>query len=305
MPILDRLPARFHLSTAWAIAAALLLLLGWLRQSTDAEYAFATAIIVPVFLVAWFGGFVHGLVASVLAAAMWIVADVLSERDFGSASTPYVNGAIRLATYCFISYLAERIRALLAREAEMATQDSLTGLLNQRAFYEAGQAEAQRAARYAHPMAIVFLDLDDFKVVNDTRGHEAGDQALVAVGEALRKALRSTDTVARLGGDEFAVLMHEIDEKSAVQAARKIAEAVESALEGYPPVTASIGVVWYERPRGDFKPMLQAADSQMYEVKHGGKGKLRVRKFAHKGGESKAGARTPPRPAGRATGEAG
>lgn len=299
MPLLDKLPVRPKLSTAWAIALSLLLLLGWLRQLTDAEYAFASAIIVPVFLVAWYGGFGHGMAASILAAVMWILGDLLSGREFGRSSTPYVNGVVRLATYCFIAYLAGRIHALLRREAEMATQDSLTGLLNQRAFFGAGQAEAQRASRYSHPMAVVFLDLDDFKVINDTRGHEAGNEALVAVGQALRKSLRTTDAVARLGGDEFAVLLREIDERSAVQAARKLSEAVEEALEDYPPVSASIGVVWYERPKGDFKPMLQAADAEMYEVKHGGKGTFRVRRFASKGRDgpgSSAGPGAPPPP---------
>ncbi len=218
-----------------------------------------------------------------------------SDREFGKSSIPWVNGVVRLATYCFIAYLAGRIRTLLEREAALATQDSLTGLLNQRAFYQAGQAESDRASRYAHPMAVVFLDLDEFKTINDTRGHEVGNEALVAVGEALKKSLRATDAVARLGGDEFAVLLHEIDEQSAVQAARKISEAIEAALKEYPPVSASIGVVWYERPKGDFKPMLQAADAEMYEVKHGGKGTFRVRKFVHReAGDGSARRANPP-----------
>lgn len=291
MSLLDKLPGRLQLAAVWAAATGLSLLLGWLRQHTDAEYAFASAIIVPVFLVAWFGGLAQGIAASVLAACMWVAGDLLSGREWTKGWIPFVNGLVRLATYCFIAFLAARIRALLRHQAEMATRDSLTGLMNQRAFFEAGQAEALRASRYGHPMAVVFLDLDDFKVLNDTLGHDAGNEALVAVGDALTKALRSTDSVARLGGDEFAVLLHEIGEKSAVAAARKMSEKVEAALEAYPPVTASIGVVWYEWPRGEFKAMLKAADAQMYEVKHGGKGRFRVRKFAAKGKDAKGHAR--------------
>lgn len=292
MSLLDKLPGRLQLAAAWAIAIGLLLPLGWLRLSTEAEYAFASAIIVPVLLVAWAGGFAHGVAASVLAACMWIAGDLFSGREWTKGWIPYVNGAVRLATYCLIAFLAARIRELLRELAAMATKDSLTGLMNQRAFFEAGQAEALRASRYGHPMAVVFLDLDDFKILNDTLGHDAGNDALVAVGKALTKALRSTDSVARLGGDEFAVLLHEIDEQSAVGAARKMSEKVEAALEAYPPVSASIGVVWYERPRGRFKSMLKAADAQMYEVKHGGKGRFRVRRFAGKGGDAKDHART-------------
>ena len=126
----------------------------------------------------------------------------------------------------------------------------------------------------------MFFDLDDFKVLNDTRGHHAGDKALKAVGAALVNALRATDEVARLGGDEFAVLLHEIDEKAAAQAGQKIAAAVTSALADFAPVSASIGVAWFRRPNGSFQTMIQAADALMYEVKHGGKGGFRVQSFA-------------------------
>ena len=281
LPIVGKLPRRAQLTVAWVIALSLITLLALLRHSIEAEYAFASAIIIPVLLVTWAGGIAHGILVSILAASLLVFADILSDRAFIQSWIPITNGFTRLATYCFIAYLTARVRTLLQREVEFATRDPLTGLLNRRAFMETGETAASRAARYAHPMTVVFLDLDNFKQLNDTRGHSTGDKALKAVGAALAKSLRSTDDVARLGGDEFAILLHEINEKAANQAGQKIAAAVASALAGFAPVSASIGVAWFERPNGSFQSMIQAADALMYDVKHAGKNGLRVRSIAH------------------------
>ena len=279
MPLLSRLSGRGPTAIAWALAIAVISLLGMLRHATEAEYAFASAVIIPVVFVAWTGGLGHGIAVSTLAAGVWIFADLRSGREFGDAWIPLVNGLTRLATYSFVSYLTAQARKLLRLQVEMATHDSVTGLLNQRAFLELGQSEAQRAARYAHPMAVAFLDLDEFKQINDTLGHVVGDEALRAVGAALKRTLRATDSVARLGGDEFAIVLPEIEEKAAVRTGRKIATRVTAALKRFPPASASIGVVWFEQPEGEFEPMLEAADALMYEVKREGKGGFRTQSF--------------------------
>ncbi|MBL0142836.1 MAG: GGDEF domain-containing protein [Betaproteobacteria bacterium] len=254
-------------------------LLGLLRTSTDAEYAFASAAIIPVLLVTWAGGLRQGVLASIFAVAMWVVADALSDREWANAGIALLNGFIRLLTYCFVAYMTSQVRILLNREAELARYDVLTGLLNRRAFLDAGAAEARRASRYPQHLAVAFLDLDDFKKLNDSRGHSAGDTALSAVALALKQALRGTDTMARLGGDEFAIMLPETDLPAATGAGRKIAAAVAEALAPFAPVTASVGVAWFDKPADNFEAMLEAADSLMYEAKRGGKGGLCIRSF--------------------------
>lgn len=138
---------------------------------------------------------------------MWMIADILSGREFAATWIPVVNGLTRMATYAFAAYMTAKVRALLVSVTELATRDALTGLLNRHAFDEVGEAEARRARRYGHDLAIIDLDLDNFKELNDTRDHANGDRALRAVSVALRSALRATDRVARLGGDEFAILI--------------------------------------------------------------------------------------------------
>jgi diguanylate cyclase (GGDEF)-like protein len=252
-------------------------LLGVLRSSTDAEYAFASAAILPVVLVAWAGGAKHGIVAAIAAVTTWIGADILSGRRFDAAWIPYVNGLARLITYSFAALMTARVRALLDRERELSSYDALTGILNRRSFNDIGNQEVARAERYAHAIAVVFLDLDNFKMLNDRQGHGTGDAALTAVASALKSTLRTTDTLGRLGGDEFAIILPEIDHLAANHAAGKIAAAMHMALAEYPPVTASIGLAWFESVRFSFREMMEIADALMYEIKHDGKSNFRVR----------------------------
>lgn len=265
---------------AWVAAVVLIGMLGMVRSSTDAEFAFASAAIIPVLLVAWTCGFRDGATISVLAAGMWVVADIQSGRQFSSDWVPVLNGCTRLATYVFVAYLAARVRTLLAREAELATHDMLTGLLNRRALLVAGEAEASRARRYGHSLTVVFIDLDDFKQLNDTHGHDAGDAALRATAGALRKSLRVSDKVGRFGGDEFAILLPEIGEAAAAEAGRKLVDTITAALAPFPPVSASIGIAWFDSAQADFPAMLKAADALMYEIKQEGKCGMRMRSFA-------------------------
>lgn len=280
MHLLANVPSHNQKLIAWALALAAILLLGFLRSSTEAEYAFASVAIMPVFLVAWTCGFAQGTLVSTLLVMMWLVSDLLSGRHSSEAWIPWINAVTRLATYGFLAYMTAWVRNLLTEVLELATRDTLTGLYNRRAFFEVCEAEVGRAARYDHTLAVVYLDLDNFKQLNDTQGHDAGDAALRAVAFALRQALRATDQIARLGGDEFAVLLPEIDLDAAEEAGIKIAGAVATSLSAYPPVSVSIGVAWFQNWNGSFSAMLSAADTLMYEIKQEGKCGIRVRAFA-------------------------
>lgn len=128
-------------------------------------------------------------------------------------------------------------------------------------------------------MTVIFLDLDDFKQLNGTKGHDAGDAALQAAAKALLSTLRANDWVARLGGDEFAVLLPEIGYEEAVEAGHKISVAVNKALHDFLPVRGSIGIAWFGRVDCTFSAMLKAADELMYEAKASGKNNIRSQSF--------------------------
>jgi len=265
---------------AWLICIGSLLLLGTLRAATDAELAFASFALLPVLAIAWIAGKRNGLLIAFLAAGMWAVGDIASGRQHTAAWIPWANAVTRFLTYGLVALLAGQLRLQFELEYERATHDPLTGLQNRRVFLEAGSEEIDRSKRYSHPIGVIFLDLDDFKKLNDTRGHDAGDQALCRAAEALRAALRTSDRVARLGGDEFAVLLPETGYDAAVEAGRKASVAMNAALAEYPPVTASVGVAWFAAADRSFPEMIKAADQLMYEVKASGKGRMLSRRMA-------------------------
>lgn len=276
---LDTFSTGWHRWAAWFICIGTIILLGALRTETDAEYAFASLALLPVLAITWTEGRRNGLLLAWLAAAMWAIADIASERQFSSTWIPWVNAATRLMTYSLLVILTAQVRLQLERAHELATHDPLTGLLNRRAFFEAGASETERSQRYAHSLSIVFLDLDNFKQLNDSKGHDAGDAALQVTAKALHGTMRSNDRVARLGGDEFAILLPEIGYDAAVEAGRKISVALNKALRDYPPVSASVGVAWFAKVNQPFPEMLKMADELMYEVKESGKGGMRSRRY--------------------------
>jgi diguanylate cyclase (GGDEF)-like protein len=264
---------------AWSVCISLIFAFGALRTQTDVELAFASFGLLPTLFIAWMGGMKNGLVMAFLAAAIWVVSDVVTDRHFSSTWIPWANAATRLVTYSLIVVLIAEVRIHLKRAREHAMRDVLTGLLNRRAFLEVGNLEVVRANRYKHALSVIFMDLDNFKQLNDSNGHDAGDAALQAVAKALLATLRSNDQVARLGGDEFAVLLPEIGYDDAIETGNKVFNAVNVALRIFPDVTASIGVAWFGEINLTFPQMLKAADELMYEVKANGKGNLTAHCF--------------------------
>jgi diguanylate cyclase (GGDEF)-like protein len=157
----------------------------------------------------------------------------------------------------------------------MAEYDPLTHLPNRRLFEDRLQQAAKRTERTGNLLAVLFIDLDRFKFINDHWGHAAGDQLLGLVAQRLRVCVRSSDTVARFGGDEFCALLVDVGDRTTVERiARKmlnrLAEPFEMA-QGEIRISASIGIVAY--PKGDLKweNLLHEADTAMYSVKRAGR----------------------------------
>jgi diguanylate cyclase (GGDEF)-like protein len=159
--------------------------------------------------------------------------------------------------------------------AYMAEHDALTGLLNRRRFQKELEKWGQYALRYQRSAALIFIDLDKFKFVNDTYGHHAGDQYLTAVSELLKSALRTTDTVARWGGDEFAVLLPETQKNAALEVANKLLQLFNEAkfnIAGHDlSPSASIGMALFPDHGADFGALIAYADAAMYQAKSAGR----------------------------------
>ena len=148
----------------------------------------------------------------------------------------------------------------------------MTGAANRRAFFESAQIEIDRTHRYKHPFTLAYIDIDDFKQINDTLGHEAGDRVLRLYGSTLVKNIRSTDVLARIGGDEFVLLLSETGYDQAHTVIEKVNDLLlERMAKAKLPATHSIGVVTFLRPPSSVDDLLKKADGVMYTVKREGK----------------------------------
>ena len=168
----------------------------------------------------------------------------------------------------------KRVNAILENQA---TTDSLTGICNRRKFLELLQMKIQEARRYAMPLALIFFDIDHFKTVNDTYGHEAGDHVLQELSSIVASMVRQTDIFARFGGEEFVVLVHKNDVRTGRELAEKIRLNVEQ--HNFPQigtVTCSFGVAQFY-PDDTAETFIKRADDAMYAAKQAGRNRVETR----------------------------
>lgn len=179
------------------------------------------------------------------------------------------------ALYTWIYDISEQARSR-EQQAQLARLDDLTGLSNRRAFHDELRRHISYSRRKDQPLALLYLDLDGFKAVNDSLGHEAGDEVLREVGQRLRRTLREEDIVARVGGDEFAVLMIDgADTHSVERVALKLIETISgpyTVSEGRAELGVSVGIAHYEPTDEDVESLVNRADKAMYRAKRHGKG---------------------------------
>jgi diguanylate cyclase (GGDEF)-like protein len=199
--------------------------------------------------------------------------DCLAERDWAEALDLRLVVALRLVE----SRRATRIAT--DRLLDICGRDPLTGLANRRQFLSLAAEERKRAQRAGEPIALLLLDVDHFKSVNDLYGHAAGDSALRALSRLLRRHLRPFDLMGRYGGEEFVILLSGAGQSGALTAAERLRSLIASTpfdVQGIIRLTASIGVVAVDPPHEvPFATLLAAADRALYRAKHSGRNQVR------------------------------
>jgi diguanylate cyclase (GGDEF)-like protein/PAS domain S-box-containing protein len=172
----------------------------------------------------------------------------------------------------------EKIRQLNTKLERLAMLDELTGLPNRRAFFLQGTKEISRVQRHKTPLSLLMLDLDGFKKINDTHGHDAGDFVLQRFSQILTESIREIDIAARMGGEEFSVLLPDTEIKNAVKLAERIRSAVgQESLEIQDQIislTVSIGAATYGKNSSTLESIIKRADDRLYQAKNQGRNRV-------------------------------
>lgn len=263
------------------IAILLVLVVGLIDYLTGFEIAFSIFYLAPVTVGGWFLSRRWGILISLLSALAWLMADWAGGQRYSSAIIPFWNAFVRLGFFLVVTFILSALRKSFDQLHELSMDDYLTGLSNARAFYDSAYSEIERAKRYDKPLTIAYIDLDNFKEINDRLGHLAGDQILRLVASALKTSVRKVDVVARLGGDEFAILLPETPANAAQIVFERIKKSLQNSFvsqEGR--VFFSAGLVTFEHPPESVDQMIKKADDLMYQAKKQGRNSIRQEIFS-------------------------
>ena len=256
-------------------------LIGLFDYLTGNEIAFSLFYLVPIALATLALGRSAGLAISFVSALTLLAAEIAAGQNYSHPSVYVLNTLIRTLFYGVVAYLIGELQKSRKEEQLAARTDFTTGAINARYFNELLQMEINRIRRYPHPITLVYMDVDNFKLVNDLFGHRIGDEVLRFIVSELKSQLRSTDTIARLGGDEFVLLLPSTRQAEARLVVSKVyANLLEKMKQRNWPVTFSMGAVTCEFSPYSAEQLINIADEVMYEVKNSTKNDIRFRTWA-------------------------
>ena len=260
---------------ALAFSLAQLLLIAAVDYFSGYEVQIAVVYLIPIFYAATRVNRAAGWSLAVLSSVAGVGTDLLAGERYSSWMVLAIVLALRTALFLVFVEVIAALRHALDREKESARTDPLTGVSNRRHFIELTTASLRFARRYRRPMTIAYLDLDNFKQVNDRLGHQRGDEVLREVARTTRNRLRATDVVGRLGGDEFAVCLPETGADAAAPVLEKLREDCNAALpEDCRDVTVSMGMVTFAYPPATVDELLERTDTMLYAAKREGKNRM-------------------------------
>jgi diguanylate cyclase (GGDEF)-like protein len=268
-------------SLLWATAGILYVsFIGVLDYLTGNEISLSLFYLAPIVIVTWFVDKNAGLVISFLATLSWLVAVYAAGQRFSHPSIYFWNLLIRAVFYLIVTYLVAELQRARREERLAARTDFVTGAVNARYFNELLQMEVKRIRRYPHPFTLVYIDIDNFKLVNDLFGHQTGDEVLRYIAGELKSQLRSTDIIARVGGDEFALLLPSARQPEARVVISKVRPNLLGAIRDKNwPITFSMGAVTCVAPPDSAEQIIRMADELMYEVKNSTKNDIRFANY--------------------------
>jgi diguanylate cyclase (GGDEF)-like protein len=264
---------RKYMLASYCLLAAVFI--GVIRFLTGPEFALSLFYLLPITLATWYSSRWAGVMVSLASAGSWLIADLHMLSGFSSPLIPYLNETFRLIVFLIITIILAKLKKSLDNHKALSRTDPLTAILNRRAFYDLAELELNKARRYHNPLSILYVDIDNFKKINDRLGHHTGDTLLRSAAKMIKRNTRAIDIIGRFGGDEFVILLAQTGAESVAPVARKLKEKLFNLMqENNWPVTFSIGAVTFENPPDSVEHLIIAADRQMYNAKKNGKNRI-------------------------------
>ncbi|MCS4503674.1 hypothetical protein KBTX_02752 [wastewater metagenome] len=275
---LNRPLARLGTVGVMSLALAGVALIGVLDYVTGYEVSVSEFYLAPVALAAWYKGRLATVIIAALCCTSWYVADTAAGRQPAPEAIAVWNTVVRLVFFVITGVLLDALRTSFNAQRQLARVDGLTGLLVRRAFNDQLRRDLALARRHSDPITLAYIDVDDFKLLNDSRGHAEGDRLLWSIGDTLTRSLRASDAAGRLGGDEFALILPRTDAGGAKQLINRLNATLHEVFTSNDwDVGCSIGVVTLRNTRMYPEAAMTTADALMYDVKHHGKGTVAFR----------------------------
>jgi diguanylate cyclase (GGDEF)-like protein len=265
--------SKMHL---FVLCLLLVIVVGIVDYLLGEDVSIALFYLLPIALASWFVGRRSGIFMSFASAGTWVIADIMARQVYFHPFVHFWNTLMSFGFFWTVSYTLSALKASLEHLKSMARTDPLTGMINRRYFIELADKEIRRAKRFKHPFTAAYIDIDNFKEVNDRSGHDEGDKLLRSMADVMHSHIRETDIAARLGGDEFIVLLPETDHESARIFFAKMHEyLLDMVKKRRWTVTFSMGVITFVTPPVSIDDMIKHADALMYTGKHRGKDMIR------------------------------
>lgn len=251
---------------------SLVLIIGAIDYLTGYEIGVSSFYLIPIIMVTWGLNKKAGFYVVFLSVATWIVAEQMARGINFPFFIIFWNASIRLTFFSIIVQLLSSLKIMIEKEQELSSHDYLTGAVNSRYFYELIDKELKRMSRGKNAFTLAYIDIDNFKRINDEGGHLVGDSLLKLIGATLKTAIREIDIVGRLGGDEFAVFLPLTGYEGAQTVITRISDNLKKTMLQYKwEITSSIGVVTCNEPPATVDEIVGLADAQMYIAKRSGK----------------------------------